>query len=74
MTTCCDEPTTVTAYDATSTGGGTVTMDPAGNYTYTPSCRVQRDSDTFTYTITDADGDTVYRDGDDHGGRAASGG
>ena len=52
-----DEPTTVTAFDVTSASGGTVTMDPAGNYTYTPAPGFNG-TDTFDYTITDVDGDT----------------
>ncbi|WP_161603937.1 retention module-containing protein, partial [Paraglaciecola arctica] len=52
-----DEDTTVTAFDGTSVNGGTVTVDDAGNFTYTPVTDFVG-SDTFTYTITDADGDT----------------
>jgi hypothetical protein len=52
-----DEDTTVTAFDSTSVNGGTVTVDDAGNFTYTPVTDFVG-ADTFTYTITDADGDT----------------
>ena len=52
-----DEATTVTAFDSSSTNGGTVTVDSTGNFSYTPVTDFVG-TDTFTYTITDADGDT----------------
>jgi hypothetical protein len=52
-----DETTTVTAFDSTSSNGGTVAVDTAGNFTFTPVADFVG-SDTFTYTITDSDGDT----------------
>ena len=51
-----DEPATVTAADATSANGGTVTVDIGGNYTYTPPAGFTGE-DSFGYTITDANGD-----------------
>ncbi|MBU3003891.1 retention module-containing protein, partial [Paraglaciecola arctica] len=52
-----DNPTTVTAFDAVSTNGGTVNVNPDGSFSYTPANNFVG-ADTFTYTITDADGDT----------------
>jgi hypothetical protein len=52
-----DESTTVTNFDNVSVNGGAVTVDAAGNFTYTPAADFVGE-DTFTYTITDADGDT----------------
>nr|WP_297347761.1 retention module-containing protein [uncultured Glaciecola sp.] len=52
-----DGPTTVTSFDSASVNGGAVTVDEAGNFTYTPAADFVG-ADTFTYTITDADGDT----------------
>ena len=52
-----DNPTTVTDFDSVSVNGGVVSVDAAGNFTYTPANNFVG-SDTFTYTITDVDGDT----------------
>jgi len=49
--------TQVTAYDATSAHGGTVTMNPDGSFSYT-SAPGYSGSDSFTYTITDSHGAT----------------
>ena len=49
-----DLPTTVTSYDLFSVQGGTVFMDPDGNYTYTPATNFNG-TDTFEYTIKDLD-------------------
>ena len=46
----------VTAFDATSTGGGTVTVNPDGSFTYEPPAGFTG-SDSFTYTLTDAQGE-----------------
>jgi len=50
-------PTTVTSFDAASTNGGTVNVNPDGTFTYTPALDFTG-SDTFTYTITDANNET----------------
>ncbi len=52
-----DEPTTITAFDATSVEGGAVEDNGDGTLTYTPADGFIGE-DTFTYTITDADGET----------------
>jgi hypothetical protein len=44
----------VTAFDPTSTQGGTVSVNPNGSFTYNPMTGFTGD-DTFTYTITDTD-------------------
>ncbi|HHC78266.1 MAG TPA: hypothetical protein ENK46_00175, partial [Flavobacteriia bacterium] len=46
---------TVTAFDAVSTGGGTVVVNPNGTFTYTP-LGGYTGLDTFTYTITNESG------------------
>ncbi len=46
----------VSAYDTTTTNGGTVSMALDGTFTYTPAANfngVGLDSDTFTYTVSD---------------------
>lgn len=56
---------TVTAFDATSTGGGTVSDNGDGTFTYDPNGQFdalgdgETDTDTFTYTITNATGSDV---------------
>lgn len=52
-----DEPTTITASDATSANGGTVVNNGDGTFTYTPAPDFNG-TDTFTYAITDDDGET----------------
>ena len=52
-----DTPTTITAFDALSTNGGTVVNNGDGTFTYTPAADFNG-SDSFTYTITDTDGET----------------
>jgi hypothetical protein len=52
-----DEPTAITAFDATSVLGGTVVDNGDGTLTYTPAAGFTG-TDAFTYTITDADGET----------------
>jgi VCBS repeat-containing protein len=47
--------TPVTAYDAVSAHGGTVTVNPDGSFAYT-SAAGYTGTDSFTYTITDAGG------------------
>jgi large repetitive protein len=42
----------VVAFDATSANGGTVTMTPAGNFTYVPPAGSNA-PDTFNYTVSD---------------------
>ncbi len=37
----------------TTTGGGTVTIDPDGTFTYTPIDIEYFGTDTFTYTVVD---------------------
>ena len=49
---------TVVAFDATSTGGGTVAVDPDGSFTYTPATGFTG-TDTFTYTASDGNGSSV---------------
>jgi len=49
--------THVGAYDATSAHGGTVSMNPDGSFSYTSAAGFNG-VDTFTYTLTDADGAT----------------
>jgi glucose/arabinose dehydrogenase len=51
-----DVPTTLTAVDAVSLQGGTITPNGAGSYIYTPADGFTG-LDHFTYTITDADGE-----------------
>uniref|UniRef100_UPI002638FC81 Ig-like domain-containing protein n=1 Tax=Ilumatobacter sp. TaxID=1967498 RepID=UPI002638FC81 len=51
------EPTTVTAFDATSANGGTVSVGADGTFSYDPPADFFG-TDTFTYTITDANGNT----------------
>jgi hypothetical protein len=46
---------TVSAFDATSTQGGIVSVNPDGTFTYTPAPNFNG-TDTFTYTITDSNG------------------
>ncbi|MDH3710664.1 MAG: Ig-like domain-containing protein, partial [Cyclobacteriaceae bacterium] len=48
---------TVIAFDATSTQGGTVNVNPDGSFTYTPPTDFVG-TDTFTYTISDGNGGT----------------
>ena len=47
----------VTAFDATSANGGTVTVNPDGSFSYEPPVGFSG-ADSFTYTLTDADGET----------------
>ncbi|MDV3457701.1 Ig-like domain-containing protein [Sphingomonas sp. HF-S4] len=47
----------VTAYDAASANGGTVTVNPDGSFSYEPPAGFSG-TDSFTYTITDAEGET----------------
>ncbi len=47
----------VTAFDATSANGGTVTVNPDGSFSYEPPAGFSG-ADSFTYTLTDADGET----------------
>ena len=47
----------VTAFDATSANGGSVTVNPDGSFTYEPPVGFSG-ADSFTYTLTDADGAT----------------
>jgi VCBS repeat-containing protein len=49
--------TPVTAYDAVSANGGTVTMNPDGSFTYVSAPGFQG-VDSFTYTITDPEGES----------------
>ena len=44
----------VTAFDASSANGGTVSMNPDGSFTYVSAPGFQG-TDTFTYTLTDAE-------------------
>jgi trimeric autotransporter adhesin len=46
---------TLSAFDATSTNGGTVAMNPDGSFTYLPAAGFAG-SDDFTYTIADGGG------------------
>ncbi|VAW10726.1 internalin, putative [hydrothermal vent metagenome] len=48
---------TVTNFDANSTNGGTVNVNPEGTFTYTPLAGFSG-IDTFTYEITDTNGNT----------------
>ncbi|WP_143821121.1 retention module-containing protein, partial [Motiliproteus sp. MSK22-1] len=50
-----DTPTTVVSYDNSSTNGGTVSYNNDGTFNYTPAANFNG-TDTFTYTIEDADG------------------
>ncbi|WP_143820993.1 Ig-like domain-containing protein, partial [Motiliproteus sp. MSK22-1] len=50
-----DTPTTVVTYDNSSTNGGTVSYNNDGTFDYTPAANFNG-TDTFTYTIEDADG------------------
>ena len=47
----------VSAFDATSANGGTVTVNPDGSFSYEPPVGFSG-SDSFTYTLTDADGES----------------
>jgi VCBS repeat-containing protein len=47
----------VTAFDATSANGGTVTVNPDGSFSYEPPAGFSG-ADSFTYTLTDAEGET----------------
>ncbi|MGI1677094.1 MAG: type I secretion C-terminal target domain-containing protein [Cellvibrionaceae bacterium] len=47
----------LSAFDSTSTGGGTVSDNGDGTFTYTPASGFVG-TDTFTYTLTDDDGET----------------
>lgn len=44
---------TLDSYDATTTGGGTVSMAGDGSFSYTPASTSYVGTDTFTYTIID---------------------
>lgn len=48
---------TVTAFDAASANGGTVTVNPDGSFSYEPPVGFSG-ADSFSYTLTDADGAT----------------
>jgi hypothetical protein len=52
-----DTPASVIAYAATSAQLGTVTMNGAGNFTYTPPASFSG-LDSFSYTVGDNDGDS----------------
>jgi len=52
-----DAPATITAFDATSAKGGTVTDNGDGTFDYDPPAGFTG-TDIFTYTITDNNGDT----------------
>ena len=52
-----DAPATVSNFDAVSSAGGSVSMNPNGAFTYTPSTGYLG-SDSFGYTITDSNGDS----------------
>jgi uncharacterized repeat protein (TIGR01451 family) len=51
-----DNPTVVSAFDAASASGGSVSVAADGSFTYNPPADFNG-SDTFTYTIEDANGD-----------------
>ncbi len=51
-----DAPTTVTSFDAVSSNGGTVVVNPDGSFSYTQSPGFVG-TDAFTYTICDGNGD-----------------
>jgi hypothetical protein len=57
-----NSPVTITAFDATSANGGTVSMTPSGagigQFTYNPPVGFTG-NDTFTYTISNAHGSTT---------------
>jgi len=50
---------TVTAFDATSTQGGTVIVNADGSFTYTPPNNFFDATDTFTYTVSNGVGQTT---------------
>ena len=50
--------TTVTSNDNIGTGGGTLVITPAGDFTYTPLTTGVAYEDVFNYTITDSNGAT----------------
>jgi Ca2+-binding RTX toxin-like protein len=52
-----DAPAAITAFDAVSINGGTVASNGDGTFTYTPAIGFMG-ADSFTYTISDKDGDT----------------
>ena len=52
-----DTPTTITSVDTNSTNGGTIVSNANGTYTYTPANGFVG-QDSFSYSITDVDGDT----------------
>ena len=52
-----DTPTTITTVETTSANGGTIVDNGDTTYTYTPAAGFIG-TDTFSYTITDTDGDT----------------
>jgi hypothetical protein len=45
----------VTAFDATSTGGGAVNVAADGSFTYTPAANFNG-ADSFDYTVSDGNG------------------
>jgi uncharacterized repeat protein (TIGR01451 family) len=50
---------TITAFDATSTGGGTVSVNTTdGSFTYNPAAGYRGPTDTFTYTLGNGTGKT----------------
>ncbi len=51
-----DEPSSIVAFDATSAQGGSVSYNNDGTFDYTPAADFNG-SDTFTYTLEDADGE-----------------
>ncbi|MDW4550721.1 metallophosphoesterase [Defluviimonas sp. D31] len=53
-----DGPASVTGFDSVSTAGGTVIAGANNSFTYTPPAGFVG-SDSFTYTITDIDGDSA---------------
>ncbi len=52
-------PLTAGPANITSTGGGTVTMNSDGTFTYVPPVGVKNTNDTFTYTVSDGGGGTA---------------
>ena len=48
---------TIVSFDSTTTGGGTVLLDPDGSFVYTPQEEFEGE-DTFTYEVSDGNGGT----------------
>jgi hypothetical protein len=53
-------PLTAGPTNITSTGGGLVTMNSDGTFTYVPPAGVKNTNDTFTYTLSDGGGGTSH--------------